>query len=117
MAEDRNTENFALGLIVAAIIYFIFRRQLDKALGVSSTKGNGGAGGGSGAGKSPSGSCGGGCGGCGSGASLPENPGTSVGNQSYNSPNEAFQSSTVAAVTPTDFFTSRRTSVGGAVFS
>jgi hypothetical protein len=30
MAEERNTENFALGLIVAAIVFLLFRREFGK---------------------------------------------------------------------------------------
>lgn len=32
MTEERNTENFALGLIVAAIVFLLFRREFGKRM-------------------------------------------------------------------------------------
>jgi hypothetical protein len=103
MDENRNTETFVLGLIVAAIVYFLFRRQLDRALGVSS----GGNGGGNGTGSTKNGG-GGGCG-CGGGCASqsimpPTNPGVSPGNQSYNSEAGAFSESSVISVAHPSFF-------------
>jgi hypothetical protein len=105
MAENRETETFALGLIVAAIVYFLFRRQLDAVLGVGGRGNRPGASNGGGGGKSSTGS-GCGCGGgCDSAASkLPTNPGISIGNQSYNSGQAAFESASVAAAPVLSFF-------------
>jgi hypothetical protein len=105
--ENKNTEYFALGLIVAAIVYFLFRRQLERTLGVSGGGGNG-AGSSKSNGGSSSGGGGGGCscsGGCASQASVPpSNPGVSLGGQSYNSKTGAFGESSVISVTHPDFF-------------
>lgn len=77
MAEERNTENFALGLIVAAIVFLLFRREFSK---FSSGSAKGGAGGAGGV-KPSGGSCG--CSGASSGSSgkqaFPDNPGISPG--------------------------------------
>lgn len=93
--DNRNVENFVLGMIVAAIIYFLFRREISKL----NTGGNGkknlldnGA-------PAKSSGCG-----CGGGDSLPTNPGISLGNQSYNSTANAFGSSSVAAAPYQSFF-------------
>lgn len=32
MAEERNTENFALGVIVAAIVFLLLRREIGKRM-------------------------------------------------------------------------------------
>lgn len=94
MAENnRDTENFALGLIVAAILYLLLHNQFSKlarggsGAGGAGGAGSGGAGGGSGAGGGAgTGAGAGGCGcsgGCGAVAAsptrLPTNPGRSPG--------------------------------------
>src|SRR5258708_5515622 len=74
MAEN-DTENFALGIIVAILVYLIFRKQIDRAIYGSGAGGAGGAGGASrfsgGAGGAGAGGAGGG-GGC--GCASPCNP-------------------------------------------
>lgn len=80
MADDnRNTEHFALGIIIAAIIFLFLRRELGKRCrcGGSSTANAGGAGGG-GNGGSGCTTCPDGCN-ANTGVELPENPGISVG--------------------------------------
>jgi hypothetical protein len=106
--SDRNTESFALGLIIAVIVYLILRRELGSRFGLfgggavtgrGSGAGAGGAGGaggffgGGGSGKS------GGCGCCTSSNAnpLPTNPGISIGGQSLNP--TPFGSSSVHQVT------------------
>lgn len=105
--NDRNTESFALGLIIAVIVYLILRREFGSRFGLfggagagrgaGAGAGVGGAGGfagaGDGAGK------GGGCGCCTSSGSnpLPTNPGVSIGGQSLNQ--TPFGSSSVHQVT------------------
>jgi hypothetical protein len=106
--SNRETETFALGLIVAAILYLIFRREFGKlglfggagangagagALGGAGF-GGGGAGGAGGAGSGPGG---GGCGCGGSGAptnsiAYTDTP-TSIGGQSYGGPLEVYSGS------------------------
>jgi hypothetical protein len=99
--DNKNTEYFALGLIVAALVYLIFRRELGAFLGIGAGAngraglgggagvGAGGAGGvGAGAGAGGAGGSGGGCGcGGGCGKSTVSTPGntsvTSIGGQSY----------------------------------
>lgn len=87
MAEERNSENFALGLIVAAIIYLLFRREFARlSSGGSLFGGSGGKAGAGGAGGAGAGSGGGGCG-CG-GAATSANynaPPISIGGQSLSS--------------------------------
>lgn len=88
MAEnDKSTQNFALGLIVAAIIYLILRCEWGRFFGRRDSSGYSGddsvidggtgwSGGGNGAGKD----AGCGCGGCPTtGVNLPINPGISPG--------------------------------------
>lgn len=105
MAENRETETFALGLIIAAIVYFLFRGQLDKVLAGGGNGGGSRSPAGGGGGKGSGGGCGCG-GGCGSASdTLPTNPGISVGNQSYNSGPAAFGAATVAAAAHPSFFT------------
>lgn len=82
--DNRDTEHFVLGLIVAVILYFILRREFGKmARDAANGKSTSGA----------MGSCG-----CETGDHLPENPGVSVGNQSYNY--EAFGAATVTPAKP-----------------
>jgi hypothetical protein len=96
MPENKNTEAFALGLIVAALLYLLFRRELGAFLGVGAGGragagggrgiGAGGSGGGAGAsggaGAGGSGDCG--CGGCERALPGPGNASvTSLGGQSY----------------------------------
>jgi hypothetical protein len=64
MAETRETETFALGLIVAAILYLLLRREFGKG-GQGGARANLGAGTSTGAGAS-----GGGCG-CSGTSSVP----------------------------------------------
>ena len=105
MAENRETETFALGLIIAAIVYFFFRRQLDSVLETGGGGGRSRASGGGGSTKGGGCGCGGGCGD--RSTALPSNPGVSIGNQSYNSGAAAFDSSSVAAAPHIDFFATK----------
>lgn len=70
MAEERNTENFALGVIVAAIVFLLLRRELGKYVTETETKA-----------EQPAVST------CGCGVSAvqetAQNPGTSIGGESY----------------------------------
>lgn len=93
--ENRNTENFVLGLIVAAIVYFFFLRH-SGGLGATNgrNKGTSANGGGTTHSGSPC-ACNDTC--AGLATALPDNPGVSVGNQSYNSGIDAFGSSSVVA--------------------
>jgi hypothetical protein len=101
--DNRNTENFVLGLIVAAIVYFFFLRNGAGGI-LNATRGGAGNGATSnGATKS----C---CGGCTDASQLPSNPGVSLGNESFNSGADAFGSSSVAAVP-------QKPRPGGAIFS
>lgn len=94
MPDNKNTEAFALGLIVAALLYLLFRRELGALLGIGAGAGGragaggygigaGGSGGGAGAGAGGSGGCG--CsGGCGKALpGLGNASVTSIGGQSY----------------------------------
>ena len=87
MAENNNrdTEHFVLGLIVAAIVFFLIRRELDKKSGGM---------GGNGSAKSACGGCSSGC--AGLAGALPSNPGISIGNESFN-----YDSFAQSSVTPT----------------
>ncbi len=94
MAEnDRSTESFALGIIVAAILWLLLSREFSKRAGAGGR--------GSNAPKFASGGCG-----CGGGAQVntstgqeaqppPSNPGISLGGQSLNQPGHGFSSSSV----------------------
>src|SRR5271170_7508680 len=92
MAEERSTEHFALGLIVAAILFLIFRREFKNTLHGAAAELGGGAGA-SGRG------CG--CGGGGGGITGSEFTGViPIGEQSL-SPTGAYEgSSVVSNVTP-----------------
>jgi hypothetical protein len=105
--SNRETETFALGLIVAAILYLIFRREFGKLglFGGAGANGSGagalggagfGGGGAGGAGGAGNGSGGGGCG-CGSGTPTTSiaysNTPTSIGGQSYGGPLEVYSGS------------------------
>lgn len=81
MAENGNgnnsTESFVLGLVVAMILFLLFRKEFDKlAMRIE----NGSNGNRAGSTKSCGGACGGAC-----GTDFAENPEISLGNQSYNS--------------------------------
>jgi hypothetical protein len=92
MAEsDKSTENFALGIIVAVLLFLLFRAEwsrISRALGFGAGAGagaNGGAGAGagtSGGAGASGGGCGCGCGG-GSGKIIPFSSPISIGGQSY----------------------------------
>jgi hypothetical protein len=86
--ENRDTESFVLGLIVAAIIYLFFRREIAKLLGA----GGGAVGGGKGSGGASAGN--GSCGCSALAIAAPTNPGISIGNESFNY--EPFASSSIA---------------------
>ena len=85
MADERNTENFALGLIVAAILFLLFRKQLMKLEGGKTSAEE----------NIPLSSCG-----CGAGGGTQEpaqNPGVSIGGESYSTGIPFRQSSVVPA--------------------
>jgi hypothetical protein len=87
MAETRETETFALGLIVAALLYLIFRREFARR--GTGEKGTAGAAGASGAGAT--GSCG-----CGGGVKTNTNASvTPIGGNSYGSPEGAYPRSPI----------------------
>jgi hypothetical protein len=68
MPEDRNTENFALGLIIAAILFLLWRREFGNKIVRRDT----------GAGSAARCGCDGGP------QANAVNPGVSVGSESYN---------------------------------
>ena len=70
MAEERNTESFALGVIVAAIVFLLLRRELGKHVTETETE----------AAQPAVSTCG-----CGASAvqETAQNPGVSIGGQSY----------------------------------
>lgn len=99
MASDnnKNTESFALGLIVAVIVYLILRRELSR-VNSHGAAGNGQAGGGHGAAAASGGGGGCGCGG-GGGSNGGAEPGVtpiSIGGQSYSSTGHSYGGSSVA---------------------
>lgn len=96
MAEEKNTESFALGLIVAAIVYFLLRREwgrisvagreTSKNAPANATSVSAGAS-----------CCGGGSSSSGDKQAVAVNPGISLGGESYAPRVESFPPSSVVA--------------------
>ena len=81
MAEERNSENFALGIIVAAILFLLFRKEFGKGKTTETHE----------TAQPAISACG--CSGASAVQAPPTNPGVSLGNQSYSA--APFQQSTV----------------------
>jgi hypothetical protein len=86
MDNNENVQNFALGLIVAVVVFLLLKREFGH--GATADRFGGGGGG-----ESASGG-GGGCG-CGGGSGQGSRGPISIGGQSYNDPGSGYAASSV----------------------